>query len=335
MPDIASLVQSLGGIAQKRQLVARGARDLDLTAAVRSGEVIRVRNGWYSTLSEQDPQLRAVRVGGRLTGISVLIARGAWVLGDHPLHVSVHSNAARLRTQWNRRKPLDVRAPRGVRVHWEERDVRGRGTAASVGLMDALRRVILDEEFETAVAVVDWALHTTALDLIDFETLIMSLPEERRGIRDWVDAACESLPESLSRTRFRLSGHVVVSQVPLDDRRIDLVVDEIAGIEVDGEEHHWNRFEPDRSKDIDITIANLHALRPSARTVFYDWERFALAVEIAIAARRPARENSGLARRNPFATHGMTGWLRRPRRKTPEYPWPHGIHPASPAVTHP
>jgi very-short-patch-repair endonuclease len=320
MPDIAALVQSLGGMAQKRQLVAKGARDLDLTVAVRSGEVIRVRNGWYSTLSEQDPQLRAVRVGGRLTGISALVARGAWVLGSHPLHVSVRPNAARLRTQWNRNRRLDVRAPRGVRLHWEERDVRERGTAVSVGLMDALRRVILDEEFETAVAVLDWALHTMALDLIDFDTLIMSLPEERRGIRDWVDAACESLPESLSRTRLRLSGHAVVSQVPLDDKRTDLVVDEIAGIEVDGEEHHWDRFEPDRSKDIDITTANLHALRPSARTVFYDWDRFALAVEIAIAARLPGRENSGWARRNPFATHGMTGWRRRPRRKIPEYP---------------
>lgn len=320
MPDIASLVHSLGGMAQKRQLVARGARDHHLTSAVREGEVVRVRNGWYSTLSEQDPALRAVRVGGRLTGISALIARGAWALGEHPLHVSVHDNAARLRTQWNRHKSLDVAAPRGVRLHWDEREVRERGIATSVGLVDALRRVILDEELETAVAALDWALHTGALDPIDFETLILSLPAERRGIGGWVDAACESLPESLSRTRLRLSGHVVVSQVPLrDGKRIDLVVDGIAGIEVDGDLYHRDRFEQDRSKDIDITIDNLHALRPSARTVFRDWDRFALAVEIALAARRPDHENSGDRRRGPFASRGMTGWRRRPSRQSPEF----------------
>jgi hypothetical protein len=58
-------VQSLGGIAQKQQLVALGVRGFQLAAAVRIGEVIRVRNGWCSTFDEQDPRLRAVRVGGR------------------------------------------------------------------------------------------------------------------------------------------------------------------------------------------------------------------------------------------------------------------------------
>jgi hypothetical protein len=321
MPDITALVQSLGGMAQKRQLVARGARDHHLTQAVRRGEVVRVRNGWYSTLSEQDPALRAVRVGGRLTGISAVVAMGAWVLGEHPLHVSVHDNAARLRTQWNRYRRLDVTSPRGVRLHWDEREVRDRGSATSVGLPDALKHVVFDEDFETAVAVLDWALHTGAVDRIDFETLILSLPDERRGIADWVDDACESLPESLSRTRLRLSGHSVVSQVPLGDgRSIDLVVDEIAAIEVDGDEHHRDRFELDRRKDIDITISRRHALRPSARTVFHDWDHFALAVEIAIAARRAGHGNSGERRRNPFATRGMTGWRRRRPRGSPEFP---------------
>ena len=102
MPDIAALVASLGGMAQKQQLVARGARDLDLTGAVRRGEVERARQGWYTTLPRDDPAVRAVRVGGRLTGMSAVIALGGWSLGRHPLHVSLRDNAARLRTPWNR-----------------------------------------------------------------------------------------------------------------------------------------------------------------------------------------------------------------------------------------
>jgi very-short-patch-repair endonuclease len=321
MPNIADFVHDLGGMAQKRQLVRRGARDRDLTLAVRDGSVVRARNGWYSTLPEEAPALRAVRVGGRLTGMSALIELGAWALGDFPLHVSVHDNAARLRNQWNRHSRINVNDPRGVVLHWDDRSVRDFGTSTSVGLLDALERAILDEPFETAVAVLDWALHTGVLDRFDFETLILRLPIERRGIADWVDATCESLPESLSRTRLRLAGWRVESQVRLGEvQRIDLVVEDVAAIEVDGDEHHRERFEQDRSKDIDITIDNLHALRPSARAVFYDWDRVARAISAALAARGVTLENSGGRRSHPRNARGISGWQRRRRRKIPEFP---------------
>jgi very-short-patch-repair endonuclease len=323
MALLSEIVNSLGGMAQKQQLVRRGAGDRDLTAAVRSRDVVRVRNGWYSTMDETSPELRAVRVGGRLTGISAIAARGGWVLGDHPLHVAVNDNAARLRTAHNRHQKLNVRSPGGVVLHWESREQAGRGSAVSVGLLDALERVVLDEQLEVAVAAIDWALHTMELDLIDFETLILRLPLERRGIRGWIDPRCESLPESLARTRLRLGGHSVETQHPMvDGRRIDLLVDEVVAIEVDGDEHHRERFEADRSKDIDITLMNLHALRPSARTVFRRWDHFERAVELAIAARiqpHPVVENSGPALGHPLGNRGMTGWRRRPRRRTPEF----------------
>jgi very-short-patch-repair endonuclease len=323
MALLSEIVDSLGGMAQKQQLVRRGAGDRDLTYAVRIGDVVRVRNGWYSTMDEHSPQLRAVRVGGRLTGISAIIAQGGWVLDKHPLHVAINDNAGRLRTQHNRHQMLKVKATGGVVLHWASRDQMRYGTAVSVGLLEALERVSLDEEFEVAVAAIDWALHTGQLDIVDFETLISRLPNERRGIRDWIDPNCESLPESLSRTRLRLRGHEVASQQAMTGgRRIDLVVDGIAAIEVDGEEHHRDRFETDRAKDIDITLMGLHGIRPSARTVFRDWARLARAIEVAIAARvgHPRRvENSGVPLSHPFAEPGMTGWRRRPRRRTPEF----------------
>ena len=323
MALLSEIVDSLGGMAQKQQLVRRGARDRDLTYAVRVGDVVRVRNGWYSTMDERSPELRAVRVGGRLTGISAIAAKGGWVLDDHPLHVAINDNAARLRTQYNRHLKLKVKAPGGVILHWESRAQATRGTAVSVGLVDALERVVLDEELEVAVAALDWALHTGQLDAVDFETLILRLPLERRGIRDWVDEKSESLPETLSRVRLLLSGHSVVSQVPMaDGRRIDLVVDGITAIEVDGDEYHRTRFESDRGKDVDITLMELHSLRPSARTVFRNWERFERAVDTTMQMRRnpfPYVENSGDGLRHPLNKPGMTGWRRRPRRRTPEF----------------
>ena len=286
MADIAKLVDELGGMAQKRQLVRRGATDWDLTRAYQSRQVIRARNGWYSTMPADSPPVRAVRVGGRLTGISALIEWGAWVEKPHPLHVSVKENAARLRTQQNRRVRFNPEQPAGVIVHWDDSDITQPGTAVSVGLSDALYRVIVDEELEVAVACLDWAIHSRRLDYADFVALVARLPEAYRYIAGWIDFACESLPESLVRTRARLRGHRVTSQIRIvTNERIDLAVDDIAGIEVDGEATHVNTFEKDRAKDVEATIAGFHALRPSARMVFNSFDRFYLALVTALAAR--------------------------------------------------
>lgn len=323
MTNIADIVDSLGGLAQKRQLVARGARDLDLTRAVRDGSVSRARQGWYTTLPATDARVRAVRVGGRLTGISAIIQAGGWVLGEHPIHVSVPVNAARLRSQHNRRVRFDMSSRGGVVLHWDLTELGERGTTASVALSDALVRVVLDESLETAVAALDWALRTGRLDAFDFEALVLRLPGNIRGIRDWVDEKCDSLPESLSRTRLRLRGHSVVSQVLLGDlERIDLLVDDCVGLEVDGEEFHLARFERDRRKDASITIEKLYAFRPSARMIFHEWEIVLLAIETAIAmhARAPANGNSGDLRPHPFRIPGNK--RRRSRRSagSPEFP---------------
>ena len=323
MADIAALVDGLGGMAQKQQLVARGARDLDLTLAVRRGDVVRARQGWYTTLPESDARVRAVRVGGRLTGISAVIAAGGWALGKHPLHVSVHDNAARLRTPHNRFVKLAKRQVKGLRLHWDEWDVASRGTAMCVDIRDALVRVVLDENFETAVAALDWALHTGAIDRIDFERVMVHLPKNRREIADWVDGRCESLPESLARTRLRLLGYQVDIQVRLNDlERIDLVVEDGVGMETDGRQYHLTTFEADRTKDLDITIAGMHPVRPSANMVFHKWPRIVLAVERALAARAPARlsGNSGTGAAHPLRAPVFPARSAWRNAASPEFP---------------
>ncbi|CAN5273272.1 hypothetical protein BH09ACT3_BH09ACT3_14750 [soil metagenome] len=296
MRDIAGMLNSAGGMLQKRQLVARGACDADLTRAVKSAAVIRVRQGWYTTLPDDDLRVRAIRVGGRLTGISAVDQAGGWVLGRHPLHVSVQDNAARLRSPQDRRVRFDPARDESVVLHWDPHDLVRRGTATSVSLPDALHRVVLDESLETAIAALDWALHGSRIGRLEFEALVLRLPAAFRNLGSWVDARCESLPESLSRTRLRLRGHSVVSQVRLGElERIDLVVDGCVGLEIDGEEFHRDRFESDRSKDLAITLVGLHAVRPSARMVFHDWETVLRAIEAAISShdRASGQGNSG------------------------------------------
>jgi len=299
MADIAYLVTQLGGFAQKQQLVARGARDVELTRAVRTGEVLRARQGWYTTHLTDDRAVRAVRVGGRLTGLALIDYLGGWVIDTPPLHVSMAQNAARMRTPTNRYRRLVNR--RGVVLHWDPPDVFARGLSWCVALRDALRCVILHESFEQAIAVLDWAMHNNLMDDADLRSLISTLPLPLQSIVEWVDPDCESLPESLSRTRFRLAGHHVTSQVPLEtDERIDLVVDGEAGVEVDGKKYHLNKFYEDRQKDITITLEEYHALRPPAQSVFQQWSRVQGAVNVALRRRGippPSRIQDFSARR--------------------------------------
>lgn len=295
-------------MAQKQQLVRRGARDLDLTRAVRSGEVTRARLGWYTVLPASDARVRAVRVGGRLTGISAIVAMGGWVLDAHPLHVSVHENAARLRTQQDRHRRIDVRAPAGVVLHWDSADVVSRGDAMSVGLRDALHRVICDESLEVAIAAVDWALHAGLINEFDLEALMLGVPRARRIPAGWFDRLCESLPESLARTRLRLEGLRVRSQVLISTGEpLDLVVEDVVAIEVDGREFHENRFARDRRKDLHATHDGFHTLRPAASMVFAEWPLVLSAVLAALSARAPSQgfEVSGVfGRRPPNSAHG-------------------------------
>ena len=286
MSSIRELVEQMGGFARKRELVALGANDRHLTAAVKSGEVTRARNGWYSTVSTTDPRFRAMRVGGRLTGATALQAAGAWMRDVSELHVSLPRNASRLRSQWSRRKSLTASRKHGAVTHWDSAAVTRRGTRTSVDLRDALVAFLLDAPFEEAVAVLDWATRTAQLGLSALDAVLSLLPVRLRAIRDWIDPACDSYPESIARTRLRLRGYHVTSQVPVGWlQRIDLVVENHVALEVDGAEHHRDRFHKDMLKDLRITIEGRHGIRISVPMIHNWWDDVVAAIESALAAR--------------------------------------------------
>src|SRR4051812_41274173 len=98
MDDVVGSVERAGGFSTSRQLKAQGFSDRSLTLAVRTQQIARVRNGHYSTRSVDDPAFRAVRVGGRLTGLSALAAMGCWIWrAPARLHVAVPAHSSRLR----------------------------------------------------------------------------------------------------------------------------------------------------------------------------------------------------------------------------------------------
>lgn len=311
MQQIATWVSDAGGVLHKRDLVARGATDRMLTAAVRCGWVRRARRGWYTTFPPADPRYEAVRVGGRVTGAALLALHGAWMWSTPPVAVVVPRNASRLRGRrgcvviWRGddtiESPADASDPIGVRT----------GSRFAVPLETALVDAVVRSPLDEAVALVDWALRSGLFTLDEVRAAFVRAPANAAGVVEWADPRSGSFIESIMRVTFVARGHRVESQVvvlPGDRRRIDLVIDGVAALELDGRAFHADTFEADRLKDLAITVGGRTALRASYSMVRDHRRSIVAAVDEVLARHRHRRRRS----RRP---RGLDGRL-LPRRTT-------------------
>jgi hypothetical protein len=130
MDLLLDVIERLGGIASKRQLVAWGVSSswIDL-AAWYGRRIIRVRHGWFAGIDEQPEVIRAWRIGGRLTCVSALAFHQGESTDPGPvLHVEVPQNACQLRDPDHAKRRLGPDAP--VVIHWTRHP--GPGTRRAV-----------------------------------------------------------------------------------------------------------------------------------------------------------------------------------------------------------
>lgn len=286
MHDLLALLADVGGAADRRFLNDQGFNDRQLRVALRDGLLDRPRRGWYTAWPRDDPRFMAIRVGGRLTGLSAIRALGGWVQRPPRLDVAVASNAARLRSPRNRRIPWARARTDAGTLSWSRPQHDRRTSTGVVPVIEALERVCRTAASGDAIAAIDWARRSGALDAVDLAELGLRLPRNLRWMLGASDENCHSLPESLVRSRLRACGLTVESQVRLEGTSpIDLLVERQVAIEVDGEAFHLNSFESDRAKDLAITRAGWHALRPSARHVFEQWPMVLAAIRRALHER--------------------------------------------------
>ena len=97
MESLDRHIRRRGLFLRRRDLLAHGYTDDDIRAALELGVIFRVRQGWYSVPDAPPAGVHAVRVGGRLTGISALESYGLRVPRRALVHVAVPINACRLR----------------------------------------------------------------------------------------------------------------------------------------------------------------------------------------------------------------------------------------------
>jgi very-short-patch-repair endonuclease len=274
MKTLDELLNSRQHIVTTKDLLSIGCTSHQMTVAVRSGRLRRIRNGWYASVGADPAAVWAVRVGGRLGGFSAAAYYGLVTPEHTPLTVNVNPNACRLRTG---------AVTSDTEVVWRELYDPAHASHIAVSLFDCLRQVAMAPVAYEAIACLDSALRIGTLDDIDRELLRQSLPRRYRRRLDQADSRSDGFPESVARVRLSEAGIPVQLQVAvLSERWIDMVVGDRLALEIDGRGKYLNgtggdplkilrKFEAEKKRDAHLASLGYLVLHLTYEMVVYDW----------------------------------------------------------------
>jgi very-short-patch-repair endonuclease len=275
--NVAAAVRRFGSISTRQQLFAEGFSGGDLTAAVRRGEVWRVRRGYYATTGATPNAISAVRVGGRLCGTSAAESYGLWSGFDRRIHVGLPANASRLRTQLPP-SATEYRTPdsssREVILHWLAEPTRSsecwRFTA-----YECIRQVADWADQETAIACLDTARSVLGLTNESLAELFRGQSSTARARALASKAGSGSGVESVVRQRLLRAGIEVEQQVKFPGvGSVDMFVPgQRLVIEVDGKAFHSSpeQIENDRRRGAALAALHHRQMRFSYDQIFGAW----------------------------------------------------------------
>lgn len=277
----------------RRELMTAGRftrRTLD--AAVQSGELIRIRRDHYARADISPAIAEAVRIGGRLSCLSLLARIGVFVQTCSALHVQLPRASSRIR------RP---RVPDTV-LHWVS-DADTYSPRHMASLADAARQAIRCQPPRAALATLDSLLNLGVLDREQVIALFDGLPRQYRALIPLIDGSAGSGPETYTRLILRAVGAAYETQVQIDEvGRVDFVVDGWLIIECDSEAHHagWDQQREDRRRDTAAARQGYVTIRLLANDIMHRPEWVRMVIEEVLAQRaggfgRAARRSAATA----------------------------------------
>lgn len=285
-------IRRLGGMTPefltRADLLAQGHTRRSLQSAIRTGEIVHVRRDRYLVAGVDDRFIRALRVGGRLTCLSLLALLEVFVLENRRLHVHVDPTAARLRTPHDRTKRLGTRHRKRLVLHWTNL-TDNPGSACAVSIVDALTHAVLCQPPRAAIATLDSALNKGLLTTTQLNELFTALPARFTTLRGLVDGRAESGTETLVRLMARMLGCDIQLQVSFEDiGRVDLVLDGWLVVECDSKQFHstWEAQVRDRERDLALASLGYATLRLTAAAVMYQPDKAFAALRGLVESRR-------------------------------------------------
>jgi very-short-patch-repair endonuclease len=281
MPDPVPIINSLGHVATRQQLLSAGCSGFDLTIAVRRATIWRIRQARYVTPGASSDAIAAARVGGMLAGTSAARSYGLWSGFDRRVHLSVGDHGSRLRTNFapilNPERLTPDFSNQEVVVHWLVA-----GAVPELGpecwrvpLGTCLRQVVSWSDHETAVACLDTARTKFGLSAGKLTDLFRDAP-----IADRLRASCsrtgsDSGTESIVRQRLSAAGLTVEQQVAFPGMRVDMwIKGSHVLVEVDSNEFHGSTDARvrDGRRDVALLARGFFVVRLPFEQIFEDWQ---------------------------------------------------------------
>lgn len=278
-------------VRTRAELFRDGYTRRSLARALASGTIVRIRRDRYMEPSAAADIQTAVRIGGRLTCLSLLQLLGVFVLANSRVHVHIERGASRLRSADPEVIRLEPRATRAHRLHWIPLSMPDAATSAQVHLLDALLHAVVCQPARHAIASIDSALNKNLISAADLRRLSASLPARHRVLIGLVDGRAQSGPETLARLMARSLGcRVELQRWFKGVGYVDLVLDGWLVVECDSKEFHsdWAQQLKDYRRDLALAALGFSVLRLTAEDILYQPESAMDAMRGLIEARRAA-----------------------------------------------
>ena len=249
-------------ILTRAELRQRGFTGRALTNAVSEGRLLRLRRDRYAAVDIDPAIAEAVRIGGRLSCLSLLQLLGIFVHECVNLHVHIAPGTTRLRAP----------ASDSTVLHWKAWS----GDAAlrhAVSIRDAVLQAVHCQPPRAAIATLDSVIHHGLLTMNDLRDVFADLPRRCRPLLRLVDGSAGSGPETYLRLLLRTLGLNYETQVLIAGvGYVDFVVDGWLIIECDSREFHadWPQQVKDRHRDIFAAAQGYVTIRPVASDILGD-----------------------------------------------------------------
>ena len=274
-------------VFSRADLVASGMTSRDIVRAVEGGRLRRLRRDRYAIEPVSAEVAEAVRIGGRLSCVSLLVEIGVFVHRRGVLHVHVRPGSSR------------VRPPRSKHtlLHWNTWSGDPEPLhAASLG--DALMQAVRCQHPRAAVATLDSILHHGLMTGEEVARVFERLPVRFRILLTLVDSSAESGPETFMRLILRTLGIAYETQVAIDGvGRVDFLVEGWLIIECDSREFHegWEKQVDDRRRDLAAATKGYITIRPLASDILRRDSALREAVDAVVQSLGPHFRNAARA----------------------------------------
>lgn len=244
------------GVISLAGLINLGWSRQEVTEAVATGALTRIKRGWFARPTAHSWAVEAIRHGGRLGCLSACRLYGIWTPYHTVPHIVVRRNADHKRAHWHRQAgPLPE--------------------AALFPLQDCLAQAIRHHTPEESLSVLESAVNQGRISPTQAQLLIAEAPGGKLRQLKFFDPRSESGSETKVRLWLQSHRFPVRTQVTIPGvGRVDFVVGTSLIIECDSREHHLYSDE-DFRRDMAARALGYTPIRLSYHQIHHEWERTA------------------------------------------------------------